>query len=51
MTTNQKGAIVVVSSMSSQIYNQAGLCKPLEHVGGTLDFIKGLTLSFQSGIL
>jgi len=28
----RKGAIVVVSSMSSQIYNQAGLCKPLEHV-------------------
>jgi len=26
------GSIVVVSSMSSQIYNQAGLCKPLTHV-------------------
>ncbi|KIJ44741.1 hypothetical protein M422DRAFT_75275 [Sphaerobolus stellatus SS14] len=28
----KEGSIVVVSSMSSQIYNQAGLCKPLEHV-------------------
>jgi len=28
----KQGSIVVVSSMSSQIYNQAGLCKPLTHV-------------------
>ncbi|KAF8505028.1 NADP-dependent mannitol dehydrogenase [Hysterangium stoloniferum] len=28
----KEGSIVVVSSMSSQIYNQSGLCQPLTHV-------------------
>lgn len=53
----KKGAIVVTSSMSSEIYNQSGLCEPLTQIfynsskGAVTNMVKGLAAEFaQYGI-